>query len=90
MGTPMIQTIFDPFASGRIEPVQVNRELLVSEAVECAAHLERRAIMAFFGRSKPVQDAIREYMVEHFKGADTTRLDFEEAVRYVIRDRWGV
>lgn len=86
----MRQTIYDPFATGKLQDDQVARDLLVSDAMLCARELEARAIRAFFGRAKPTQDAIREYMVENFKGSPTSRLEFEEAVRYMIRDRWGV
>lgn len=63
-------------------------ELTTSDAMACQGFLERRAVQLILARSRPFTELIREWMIDNCSGTDTTRVEFEEAVRRLIDRRW--
>lgn len=64
------------------------RELLTSDASECARMVEELALTTFTSRGKLVETAVKEWMASNRPGADTDRHEFHEAVVFMLRHRW--
>jgi hypothetical protein len=65
-------------------------ELTVSDAQRCADYLQELALRQFLAKARPVTEAIREYMIQNYTGTETTRIEFEEAVRRLLDLRWDL
>lgn len=70
--------------------VQNSRELTTNDAQGCVKFIERLAVAMFLAKSRVVETTIREYLSEHHPGTETSRLDFDEAVREIIRGKWNL
>lgn len=66
------------------------RELTTSDAIMCSAAVEKVAMNLFLSKARPVENAVRDWMVANCRGTVTTRPEFEEAVRRILENRWGV
>lgn len=65
------------------EAWDADQELTISQAKQCLAWIERRAVMVYLNRSRAVSDAVRDYMTDNFGSSPTTRVEFEEAIRRI-------
>lgn len=66
------------------------RELTTSDVIKCAHEIERLSVEAFISRPRVTEAAVREWLVVNRPGADTTRQEFDEAVRRYLMGRWGI
>lgn len=66
------------------------RELTTSDVVTCANEIERMSVAAFIARPRVTEAAVREWLIVNRPGTDTTRQEFDEAVRRYLTGRWGI
>lgn len=66
------------------------RELTTKDVVECAAELEKLAIETFIARPRVTEGVVRAWLAEHRKGADTPRVEFDEAIRRYLMTKWEI
>lgn len=66
------------------------RELTTNDVIECAAELEKLAIETFIARPRVTEGIVRSWLAEHRKGTDTTRQDFDEAIRRYLMTKWEI
>lgn len=66
------------------------RELTTSDVVECAHRVEQLAVATFIARTRVTETAVREWLSTNRPGTETTRQEFDEAVRRYLITRWDV
>lgn len=59
-------------------------ELRVSDAQACAAAVYQQVLSDFLLKKRPLELAVRNWMIENAQGTATARTDFEEAVRWIL------
>lgn len=65
-------------------------ELRTSDVIQCAAFVEKLAVQAFIARPRVTETTVREYLASNHPGTETTRQEFDEAVRRYLMGRWGI
>lgn len=66
------------------------RELTTSDVVQCAHLIEKLAIETFIARPRISEATTREWLSANRSGSETTRQDFDEAVRRYLMSRWEI
>lgn len=70
--------------------VQDGRELTTNDAKAAAQFIERLAVAMFLAKTRVVETTIREYLSEHHPGTETPRIEFDEAVREILKGKWNL
>lgn len=66
------------------------RELTTADVIKCAHEIERLAVEAFICRPRVTEATVREWLISNRPGTDTTRQEFDEAVRRYLTSRWNI
>lgn len=66
------------------------RELTTADVILCAAEVERLAVAAYIARPRVTEGSVRDWLGQNRPGTDTTRQEFDEAVRRYLMTRWNV
>jgi len=82
-------TVADVTLDGKARTYE-GRELTTFDVIECAKTLEQQAIEAFVARPRTTEGLVRSWLASNRNGSDTTRQEFEEAVRRYLMTRWSI
>lgn len=66
------------------------RELTTTDVVACARELEKMALSTFLHRPRVTEGMVRQFLNENHQGTETTRQDFDEAVRRYLMSKWEI
>lgn len=66
------------------------RELTTADVVKCAQEMEKMALATFIARPRVTEGMVRAFMAENHQGTETTRQEFDEAVRRYLMTKWEI